>query len=1310
MTVHVLHAGDGYSYLTRQVAAGDNTVERGQDLTDYYTAEGSPPGVWVGSGADVLGVSGEVSEAQMKALFGEGLHPDADRIIAEHIAAGMDPKAAVQEARLGRRFMVTAAAKDDWDTAISAAYAEVKAEHGRLPEVGVERDLLRWTVASGRASSKLDRAPTDAEISQYLAWIGKPTPQPVAGYDLVFTPVKSVSVLWALGDRETSGAVRAAHNAAWQDTVAWLEKEAALTRVGAGGVGQINTNGLAATAFEHRDSRTGDPNLHTHVAVSTKVQGVDGKWRSLDGRVLHALGVAASERYNTLIEKELRERLGVSFVDETRGRNKRVVREIEGVPQELRDAFSARRAAIEDAYAELLAEYVAKHGHTPPKNVQLSLAQEATLATRVGKEEPKSLELQRAQWHATAVNVLGERRVAALSDVVKRHRNLTPEDLELAAKTIDQLADDVVGRVEMDRSTWRESHLQAEALRVARAYADVRRDVDATDIAEQVSALAVARSIGITAPDLNPVPNEMRRADGESIYRVHASARFTSARILGVEDDLLKAARTPAGFTTTPTSFTATVDRLNAASEHPLNASQVELARRFASGGNRVEVGIGPAGTGKTTAMRAFARAVEADGGRVLALAPTAVASTVLADEIDVEAETAHKLVWVHKYGSDEQKASAQYRVDANTILLIDEAGMASTPLLADVLELAEKHGASIRLLGDPAQLAAVESGGALRLIETRAGASYLQEVHRFIRKDEAAATLQLRVGDIQSLDFYTSNKRTRGGLRQTMLDEIYAAWSVDRERTTVKGTPLQSIMVAGTNDEVAALNARARLDLIAAGTVTAEGVTLHDGNKAGVGDIIVTRQNDRTLRTNQGKDFVANGDLWTVQQLTKDGLKVKSLRHGGVLTLPPEYAAKDVELGYAATINRVQGMTVDTSHILVDPTATTREQLYVAATRGRESNRMYAVVDDVFEVDMHAPDQLRTSIMNGLRQVLARESAELSATETIQKTVDEAASLATLVPRYEDARLRLLEPERLERLTSSVVSILPADLAEQVTTSEAWGALAQRLLIIEATGTNPAAALRGVIGPREIDGVQPIHDPAKVFHYRLGDLLPATTTDPGTPETLVPAWVTPVPTGKQATTPVGLWTIDQNTLISDRITALVDETAQTMPEWATPLGTQPDSGPERNQWRRDLALIVAYRDLHQVTDTSSALGSAPAHSDEARKAADAALRRFRTQHTPEPTSQTPRSDPTTAAVWAAAARHNTAAETQATPRSMDELLRQVTAVKEPQTPGKTVPTPTPTPPAWQTTVDQTPETRPDDPTPVIDKRKGPRI
>src|SRR5699024_5759313 len=136
-----------------------------------------------------------------------------------------------------------------------------------------ERDLIRWNVAGEIITKQRGRAPKDdAERAAFIAQVGRQQRHPVAGYDLVFTPVKSVSTLWALSDEDTRREVAAAHEAAWKGAFAWVEKEAGVTRTGAGGVAQIETNGLMAAAFDHADSRTGDPNLHTHVAVSNKVQ------------------------------------------------------------------------------------------------------------------------------------------------------------------------------------------------------------------------------------------------------------------------------------------------------------------------------------------------------------------------------------------------------------------------------------------------------------------------------------------------------------------------------------------------------------------------------------------------------------------------------------------------------------------------------------------------------------------------------------------------------------------------------------------------------------------------------------------------------------------------------------------------------------------------------------------------------------------------------------------------------------------------------------------------------------------------------
>jgi TrwC relaxase len=147
MTVHVLHAGDGYTYLTRQVASGDHQRRRGEALADYYAAAGNPPGRWVGTGLAAMGVDGQVSEAQMKALFGAGLHPDADARIQAALGRGVDREAAVAAVRLGRRFPTIDQSHQVWRDRLTAAYAEFETAHGHRPERGAERDLVRWNVA-----------------------------------------------------------------------------------------------------------------------------------------------------------------------------------------------------------------------------------------------------------------------------------------------------------------------------------------------------------------------------------------------------------------------------------------------------------------------------------------------------------------------------------------------------------------------------------------------------------------------------------------------------------------------------------------------------------------------------------------------------------------------------------------------------------------------------------------------------------------------------------------------------------------------------------------------------------------------------------------------------------------------------------------------------------------------------------------------------------------------------------------------------------------------------------------------------------
>lgn len=1094
MTVHVLHAGDGYTYLTRQVAAGDVTRQRGDSLTDYYVHDGNPPGRWVGEGLVALDVSGQVAEAQMKALFGEGRHPDADRLEKALVDQGLDPKEAMSSTQLGRRFpQFKQQESDGFDAAAAAAYRAFEREHGHVPEPGVERDLVRWNVARTVLTGLVGAEPTDAEVARYLSKRGAAQRQPVAGYDLVFTPVKSVSTLWGLGDEHVRREVEASHESAWRSTLAWLETEAALTRVGAGGVAQVATRGLVATAFDHLDSRTGDPNLHTHVAISNKVQGMDGKWRALDGRVVHALGVAASERYNTLIETEVTNRLGVRFVEEFRPRARQPVREIAGVPLEVRKSFSSRRASIEESYDELIANYRAQYGHEPSKAMQFKIAQQATLDTRQAKDEGITYTQRRTQWRAQAAGILGSPE--AVDEMVRGA--LTPSLTGPAQPKVsaEELAARVLDGIAETRAVWTVGHVQAEAQRVARAYASEHPTAGAAVLADDLTRLALAMSLPLTPPIMNPVPDAMRRTDGESIYRAHATERFTSVTVLAAEDRLLHAATTTAGVVVGQGFLAGALAQYEQTTGRTLNDGQRELARRFAASGHLVEAGIGPAGTGKTTSMTVFARAAEAAGARVLGLAPSAAAAAVLGDELGIGADTIAKLLWTHK--DDQAFIPEHLRIDERTILLVDEAGMASTPDLDRLVELAARNGASVRLLGDTGQLQAVGAGGVLRLIDAHIGAAHLDEVHRFTTPGEAEASLAIRDGDESGLDFYIQARRTTGGTRDALVEDLYARWWADF--TAGK----KSLMIAASSDDVTRLSMRARYDRITAGHVEHDGVQLHDESTAGVGDTIVTRRNSRDLRVETGTDFVKNGDLWTVVERGDDGtLRVRHNDHFGFVTLPGDYVRDDVELGYASTTHRVQGMTVDTAHYLLDG-GTTREQMYTGSTRGRTSNRMYVVTDELLEVDLHEQAAPARAVRASLEAVLARTETTPSATATLDEEYDRALTLAQLVPEYEDAYARFLDPGRDDRMAAALRTALPEDLAEQVLEDEAWTSLRDRLARHEIAGHDVAEVLTAALEGREVSSASSL---AKVLHYRIGE---APAMDDAR---ALPAWVTPAP------------------------------------------------------------------------------------------------------------------------------------------------------------------------------------------------------
>jgi AAA domain len=514
----------------------------------------------------------------------------------------------------------------------------------------------------------------------------------------------------------------------------------------------------------------------------------------------------------------------------------------------------------------------------------------------------------------------------------------------------------------------------------------------------------------------------------------------------------------------------------SAANGVTLHAGQAALVRSMCTSGARLQLAIAPAGAGKTTAMRTLARAWSDSGGQVLGLAPSAAAAAQLRDATGAPADTLAKLTWSIRYGELPDWAE---RIGRSSLVIIDEAGMADTLSLDTAVQFIICRGGSIRLVGDDQQLAAVGAGGVLRDIQASYGAVRLTELHRFTDPAEAAATLALRDGRPEALGFYLDRQRVHVGDPTTTPDAVFNSWQNDRNHG------LDTIMLAPTRELVSSLNQRAR-DHRLAGAISGREVALADGNAASVGDLVITRRNDRRLRVT-ATDWVKNGDRWTILKLTSTGgLRVRHTGSGRTVTLLPDYVQAATELGYATTVHTAQGVTADTMHGVVAGEES-RQQLYTMLTRGRTANHVYVSV--VGDGDPHAviqPDNLRArTATEMLEQILARDSAPQSATTLQREQQDPAARLGAAAARYLDAlhlaAEHLAGPEVVANLDGSADRLLSG-----LTGEPAWPTLRGHLLLLAAAGADPVAELFSAAASRDLTSAR---DQAAVIDSRIQDV-----------------------------------------------------------------------------------------------------------------------------------------------------------------------------------------------------------------------------
>lgn len=1134
MTIRVMSSGRGYEYLLKSVAAGDGDRDMSTPLTRYYTESGCPPGTWLGTGlaslatgqALSLAEGDTVTEEQLARLLGEGVHP-------------------VTGEKLGSSYPRLQPPRERIATRVARLDASL---------TGVQREKAIERIREEEMAKKPRTA--------------------VAGFDLTFSPPKSLSAVWGVADAGTQSLIAQAHYAALRDTLALLEERVAATRVGHGGIARMPVVGVIATAFDHYDSRATDPQLHTHVVVSNKVQGVDGRWRTLDSRTLHRATVALSASYNAFLTDHIARLLGVSWGLVDRGRDRNIGWEIDGVPRALVAEFSRRTTGdgegvegIAKATQRLIDAYVAEHGRAPSKTTIAKLRQQATVETRPEKELHSLAELT-AQWRQRATTVLGENATTWAQQLLS-HRSpearLRADDLGL--EQMQDIAEVVLMEVGNRRATWTRWNLHAEAMRqiMGTRFATTG---DRTAVLDQIVQYAEDASLRLTPEYDRAVPDHYLGADGSNRFQPADRVAWTSQDILDAEERLLHQAsaehapRLSGRLVARHTSRKIKGVRLA--------ADQVAAITAIARSGLTLDLLVGPAGTGKTTALRALHRAWTAAYGQdsVIGLAPSAAAAEVLGESLGARAENTAKFLYEH--------GKNRWNLRAGQLVVVDEASLAGTLALDRITAHASEVGAKVVLVGDWAQLSAVETGGAFgMLVRHRHGVPELTDVRRFAHEWEKTASLALRHGNQATLSTYQEHGRLHDGKLDVMLDAVYDAWQTDR----AKG--LSTVMIAQNGEAVAELNQRARADLIQAGHVEAEGAALHDGTTAGVGDLVVTRRNERRLAA--GRSWVKNGDCWQITHCYNDGslavrrLGKRDIPHGKALVLPAAYVSEDVELGYASTVHRAQGATVDTAHALIDPATAARELLYVALTRGCHANHAYVIQPDPHEAERHLGQPETKTVTEQLARVLARSDADLSATDTLQLEVDRHASLSTLLDEY-DLLAHEAQTERWAVLLD--VAPFPETIADDVFTSPYYEHLEGALARCEAAGRDVSAILT-TLAPSITPGEDQA-DPAAQLANRIDQVTMNEPSRRGAGPRrvagLVPTPAGPIPDDMQVALS------EREKLIEAAARRSLHRAVATGEDWTARIGDPGPNGHAHAAWLNHATTIALYRHRYDIT------------------------------------------------------------------------------------------------------------------------------
>lgn len=738
--------------------------------------------------------------------------------------------------------------------------------------------------------------------------------------EMVVNAPKSLSIAAALHP-EVSDALDAAQRDAVNEIRVWLGQHS-VTRVGPRGAQRVvPVEQLETVAVSHKTSRAGDPHRHIHFQIGTRVWA-DAARRGLDTAALfrqqgaiRALGtavIAAHPRLAAALDAH-----GLTLDP--------VTAEVTEL-QPFNAAMSKRAEQVARNLAQFEKDWHAAHPEQEPGPAAMSRLTAMAWdherphkkPTQLGSEEAWRRELEAAGYRPDLERVRAQRAVAL--------DELSVQDV--ASRALDRCA--------AAASTWTVHDIQEHVSHLVTEACVRAEPTPLREFVTLATQLAEATCLSVLPPD-GPHPEHV--------------AHLTSVHVIAVETRLrdLLTARAERPQVRAP-------DLSRIAQRLRLDPAQARAAAAVASTQSLVVV-EGAAGAGKTTMLAAAIKAAAMLGRKTRVVTPTKKAADVAHQELGVAADSVAKLVHEHGWrwnrdgvwtrlavGDRDPETDVAYagpaasaRITLGERILVDEAGMLDQDTALALLTIASERLASVALVGDRAQLAAVGRGGVLDMAaQLLPRVHRMTSVHRFVDPEYAALTVQMRRGDHPEAVFDRLCALGLVAIHESPDAQLEALAREWREGCA---------MTVATNDEARELNARIREERVRAGDVDDSRTAIgSDGLRIGRGDVIQTRRNDSAVR-------VTNRQVWVVRSVVDDGVVWATERAAGhrprSVRLPAEYVAEHTRLAYAATAHGVQGITVAESHTVVGDVMGAAA-LYVGTTRGRDFNRLHLVAADV--------------------------------------------------------------------------------------------------------------------------------------------------------------------------------------------------------------------------------------------------------------------------------------------------------------------------------------------------------------------------